>query len=209
MRNITARGSVFCHLRGVLERLDRSTRLTFVSRETFEPNPSPWAGQSRSCRATLLCKAPFAAVKPTPPPLGPSRLWVERWCSRSQRPWSGERCAVRSKLVTREWVSGHSSGIHSSHGYAHCAGDRSRSIPVLARRLRCDNQPALDRFRPVRRDRFKFDRQVNVFTGPNNSGRSSALLMLGELLVYPSQPQTSCIVQIDQSGSSSTLREQR
>ena len=32
---------------------------------------------------------------------------------------------------------------------------------------------------------FEFDRQVNVFTGPNNSGKTAALLMLGELLVYP------------------------
>ena len=32
---------------------------------------------------------------------------------------------------------------------------------------------------------FEFDRQVNVFTGPNNAGKTTALLMLGELLVYP------------------------
>ena len=32
---------------------------------------------------------------------------------------------------------------------------------------------------------FEFDRQVNVFTGPNNVGKTAALLMLGELLVYP------------------------
>ena len=32
---------------------------------------------------------------------------------------------------------------------------------------------------------FEFDRQVNVFTGPNNAGKTAALLMLGELLVYP------------------------
>ena len=32
---------------------------------------------------------------------------------------------------------------------------------------------------------FEFDRQVNVFTGPNNSGKTTALLILGELLVYP------------------------
>ena len=31
---------------------------------------------------------------------------------------------------------------------------------------------------------FEFDPQVNVFTGPNNSGKSSALWVLGELLVY-------------------------
>ena len=29
---------------------------------------------------------------------------------------------------------------------------------------------------------FEFDPQVNVFTGPNNSGKSSALLALGGLL---------------------------
>ena len=32
---------------------------------------------------------------------------------------------------------------------------------------------------------FAFDPQVNVFTGPNNSGKSSALWVLGELLIYP------------------------
>ena len=32
---------------------------------------------------------------------------------------------------------------------------------------------------------FEFDREVNVFTGPNNAGKTAALLMLGELLVYP------------------------
>ena len=32
---------------------------------------------------------------------------------------------------------------------------------------------------------FEFDPQVNVFTGPNNSGKSSVLWVLGELLVYP------------------------
>ena len=32
---------------------------------------------------------------------------------------------------------------------------------------------------------FEFDRQVNIFTGPNNSGKSTALWVLGELLVYP------------------------
>ena len=30
-----------------------------------------------------------------------------------------------------------------------------------------------------------FDRHVNVFTGPNNSGKSTLLWVLGELLVYP------------------------
>ena len=32
---------------------------------------------------------------------------------------------------------------------------------------------------------FNFHPQVNVFTGPNNSGKSSVLWVLGELLVYP------------------------
>ena len=40
-------------------------------------------------------------------------------------------------------------------------------------------------FGPFEGIEFEFDPQVNVFTGPNNSGKSSALLMLGELLVYP------------------------
>ncbi len=32
---------------------------------------------------------------------------------------------------------------------------------------------------------FEFDHRVNIFTGPNNSGKSTALWVLGELLVYP------------------------
>ena len=32
---------------------------------------------------------------------------------------------------------------------------------------------------------FQFDSQVNVFTGPNNSGKSSALWVLGDVTVYP------------------------
>ena len=32
---------------------------------------------------------------------------------------------------------------------------------------------------------LEFDGQVNVFTGPNNSGKSTVLWVLGELLVYP------------------------
>ena len=32
---------------------------------------------------------------------------------------------------------------------------------------------------------FSFDSNVNVFTGPNNSGKSTVLWALGELLVYP------------------------
>ena len=33
--------------------------------------------------------------------------------------------------------------------------------------------------------RFEFEKHVNVLTGPNNSGKSTVLLVLGELLVYP------------------------
>ena len=40
-------------------------------------------------------------------------------------------------------------------------------------------------FGPFDKISFEFDRQVNVFTGPNNTGKTAALLMLGELLVYP------------------------
>ena len=32
---------------------------------------------------------------------------------------------------------------------------------------------------------FEFDPQVNVFTGPNNSGKSSVLWVLAELAVFP------------------------
>ena len=32
---------------------------------------------------------------------------------------------------------------------------------------------------------FEFDRQVNVFTGPNNSGKSTVLLVLAETAVFP------------------------
>ena len=32
---------------------------------------------------------------------------------------------------------------------------------------------------------FEFDEHVNVFTGPNNSGKSTALVALGEIAVYP------------------------
>ena len=40
-------------------------------------------------------------------------------------------------------------------------------------------------FGPFDKISFEFDRQVNVFTGPNNTGKTAALLVLGELLVYP------------------------
>jgi hypothetical protein len=32
---------------------------------------------------------------------------------------------------------------------------------------------------------FEFDPQVNVFTGPNNAGKSTTLMVLGEIIVYP------------------------
>ena len=32
---------------------------------------------------------------------------------------------------------------------------------------------------------FEFDQRVNILTGPNNSGKTTALLVLAELLVYP------------------------
>ena len=38
---------------------------------------------------------------------------------------------------------------------------------------------------PFNEVELAFDRQVNVFTGPNNSGKSTLLWVLGELLVYP------------------------
>ena len=40
---------------------------------------------------------------------------------------------------------------------------------------------------PLDEIEFEFDPQVNVFTGPNNSGKSSALWALGEIVVYPFQ----------------------
>ena len=38
---------------------------------------------------------------------------------------------------------------------------------------------------PFHEARFDFDRQVNVFTGPNNSGKSTVLWVLGDALVFP------------------------
>ena len=38
---------------------------------------------------------------------------------------------------------------------------------------------------PFERIEFDFDRQVNVFTGPNNTGKSSALWALGDITVFP------------------------
>ena len=40
---------------------------------------------------------------------------------------------------------------------------------------------------------FEFDRQVNVIIGPNNSGKSTLLWVLGELLVYPFTMPTKVI----------------
>ena len=40
-------------------------------------------------------------------------------------------------------------------------------------------------FGPFDEVEFEFNRQVNVFTGPNNSGKTAALLRLAELLVFP------------------------
>ena len=37
---------------------------------------------------------------------------------------------------------------------------------------------------PFDKIEFEFDRQVNVFTGPNNSGKSTVLWVLGDILVY-------------------------
>lgn len=38
---------------------------------------------------------------------------------------------------------------------------------------------------PFRDVEFEFDKRVNVFLGPNNSGKSATLLVLGEIAVYP------------------------
>ena len=38
---------------------------------------------------------------------------------------------------------------------------------------------------PIDEIEFNFDPQVNVFTGPNNSGKSTALWVLGDILVFP------------------------
>ena len=38
---------------------------------------------------------------------------------------------------------------------------------------------------PFEEIEFEFDPQVNVFTGPNNSGKSSVLCVLGDIAVYP------------------------
>ena len=45
---------------------------------------------------------------------------------------------------------------------------------------------------------LEFDKHVNVFTGPNNSGKSTVLWVLGELLVYPF-PMPSRLFHSDQS----------
>ncbi len=38
---------------------------------------------------------------------------------------------------------------------------------------------------PFEHIKFQFDKQVNVFVGPNNSGKSTALAALGDIVVYP------------------------
>ncbi len=38
---------------------------------------------------------------------------------------------------------------------------------------------------PFKEATLEFDPQVNVLTGPNNTGKSTILWLLGELLVYP------------------------
>ena len=55
---------------------------------------------------------------------------------------------------------------------------------------------------------FEFDEQVNVFTGPNNSGKSSALFVLADALVYPFnfpskllRPEETATFEIQASGS--------
>ncbi len=55
---------------------------------------------------------------------------------------------------------------------------------------------------------FEFDPQVNVFTGPNNSGKSSALWVLGDIAVYPFsfpdkllRPETSTTFKLQLSDS--------
>lgn len=45
---------------------------------------------------------------------------------------------------------------------------------------------------------FEFDKHVNVFIGPNNSGKSTVLWVLGELLVYPF-PMRSRLIRSDQA----------
>ena len=40
---------------------------------------------------------------------------------------------------------------------------------------------------PFEQIEFQFDKQVNVFVGPNNAGKSAALGVLGDIVVYPFQ----------------------
>ena len=51
------------------------------------------------------------------------------------------------------------------------------AMPVTALRL--------EEVGPFRDIQFHFDKTVNVITGPNNTGKSTVLWALGELLVYP------------------------
>lgn len=44
---------------------------------------------------------------------------------------------------------------------------------------------SLTKIGPFDEIKFEFDSQVNVFTGPNNSGKSSALWALGDITVFP------------------------
>ena len=50
---------------------------------------------------------------------------------------------------------------------------------MLLKRLRLTNLGPFDEIE------FEFDEHVNVFTGPNNSGKSTVLTALGEIIVYP------------------------
>lgn len=117
----------------------------------------------------------------------PARSRPER--SVHRRALRGHGGSVCAGLRCREQESGHvdnSGRIHDNHGHAHCSGGRPGTPPVLAWRPAMPiTSLYLTDFGPFEEIAFEFDPQVNVFTGPNNSGKSSALLMLGELLVYP------------------------
>ena len=61
----------------------------------------------------------------------------------------------------------------SSVGYSRMGS----AMPL--KRLRLTNIGPFDKIE------FEFDEQVNVFTGPNNSGKSTVLVALGEIVIYP------------------------